>query len=310
MIPISVIVALLVLLMCAAGIALWIDARDRRMGRQLEIALPASHSADLPSIRRLETASRWRLLHRLFGYRSEIVYAWHPTYVLLASVFAGAAVVYANRLVHFSASYVSIAAMAVAVLTARGLFKWQQHRFADQLFRQLPDAIQFVTSTVRSGLPVNEAFRAIARDMPQPTAGQFAIVCSELSLGRSPEEAIESVYRRTQVAEYAMLAVTLAVQLKSGGSLAETLQTLGETVRQRVALAARAKALAGEVIFSSRALSCAPLVVGGLLYMVSPSSIDMLFSDPVGNKLLVYAIVSVLMGYFTIRWMVRRETSL
>ena len=52
-----------------------------------------------------------------------------------------------------------------------------------------------------------------------------------------------------------MFAVTLAVQMKSGGSLAETLQTLGDTVRQRVALAARAKALAGEVIFSSRALS-------------------------------------------------------
>ena len=44
-------------------------------------------------------------------------------------------------------------------------------------FRQLPDAIQLVTSTVRSGLPVNEAFRTIAREMPQPTAGQFAIVC-------------------------------------------------------------------------------------------------------------------------------------
>ena len=63
-----------------------------------------------------------------------------------------------------------------------------------------------------------------------------------------------------------MFAVTLAVQMKSGGSLAETLQTLGDTVRQRVALAARAKALAGEVIFSSRALSCAPVIVGGLLY--------------------------------------------
>jgi tight adherence protein B len=310
MIPISVIVALLVLLMCAAGIALWIDAGERRMGRHLEIALPVSHSADLPSIRRLEAASRWHLLHRLFGYRREIVYAWHPAYVLLVSVLAGAAVVYANRLVHASTVYVSIAAIVVAVLAARSFFKWQQHRFANQLFRQLPDTIQFVTSTVRSGLPVNEAFRAIARDMPQPTAGQFAIVCSELSMGRSPEEAIEAVYRRTQVAEYAMLAVTLAVQLKSGGSLAETLQTLGETVRQRVALAARAKALAGEVIFSSRALSCAPLIVGGLLYMTNPSSIDLLFSDPVGNKLLVYAIVSVLMGYFTIRWMVRRETSL
>ena len=58
--------------------------------------------------------------------------------------------------------------------------------------------------------------------------------------------------------------MTLGVQMKSGGGLAETLQTLGDTVRQRVALAARAKALAAEVIFSSRALSFAPFIVGGL----------------------------------------------
>jgi tight adherence protein B len=146
--------------------------------------------------------------------------------------------------------------------------------------------------------------------MPEPTAGQFKIVCSELSLGRPPEEAVEAVYRRTQVAEYAMFAVTLAVQLKSGGSLAETLQTLGETVRQRVALAARAKALAAEVIFSSRALTFMPLIVGGLLYMESPQSVDMLFYDPTGNMLLVYAVGSVLAGHFVIRWMIKRETSL
>ena len=133
-----------------------------------------------------------------------------------------------------------------------------------------------VTSAVRSGLPVNEAFRTIAREMPQPTAGQFAIVCNELALGRPPEEAIEDVYQRTQVAEYGFFAVTLGVQMKSGGGLAETLQTLADTVRQRVALAARAKALAGEVIFSSRALSLAPLIVGGLLYLISPATIDLL----------------------------------
>src|SRR4029077_11522853 len=107
-------------------------------------------------------------------------------------------------------------------------------------------------------------------------------VCSEVNLGRPPEEAVEAVYRRTQVAEYAMFAVTLAVQLKSGGSLAETLQNLGDTVSQRVALAARAKALAGEVIFSSRALSAPPLLVGGIFYWISPESISLLFSDPTG----------------------------
>jgi len=195
-------------------------------------------------------------------------------------------------------------------MVVRGLFGWQQRRLANQLFRQLPDTIQLVTSTVRSGLPVNEAFRIISRQMPQPTAGQFAIVCSEVSLGRPPEEAVEAVYRRTRVVEYGMFATTLAVQLKSGGSLAETLQTLGDTVSQRVGLAARAKALAAEVIFSAKALSYAPVIVGGILYWINPQSVDLLFYDPTGNMLLAYAVTSVIIGNLVIRWMIRRDTAL
>ncbi len=310
MIPPYVLVIVLVLLMCAACTSLWLDARQRRVDRQLAVALPASHSASLPSIRRSETGARSQFLHRLANYRTEIPYVLHPAYVLLAGVVAAAAIFYANSLLGFSTLYVSIAAAIVAIMVVRGLFGWQRHRFVDKLFRQLPDAIQLVTSTVRSGLPVHEAFRTIAREMPQPTAGQFAIVCSELNMGRPPEEAVEAIYRRTQVAEYGIFAVTLAVQLKSGGSLAETLQTLGETVSQRVAMAARAKALAGEVIFSSRALSCAPLIIGGILYTISPQSVDLLFHDSTGNTLLAYAVTSVVAGHFVIRWMIRRETAL
>jgi tight adherence protein B len=281
------------------------------MDRQLEVALPTSHSASLPSIRRLQAGSRWRFVHRLINYNAEIPYSWRPAYVLVAGVIAAAAIFYANSsLLKFPMAYVYLAAATVAILVVRGLFGWQQRLFANQLFRQLPDTIQLVTSTVRSGLPVHEAFQTIAREMPQPTAGQFAIVCSELRMGRPPEEAVEAVYRRTQVAEYAMFAVTLAVQMKSGGSLAETLQTLGDTVRQRVALAARAKALAAEVIFSSRALSVAPVIVGGILYAINPQSVDLLLYDSTGNKLLAYAVVSVIAGHFVIREMIRRETAL
>src|SRR6266481_1160271 len=301
-------IIVLVLVICAATMSLWLDGRERRFDGQLAIALPTSHSASMPSIRRLETASRWQLLHRLANYRATIAYVWHPAYVLLAGVIAAAAIFYANSLLNFPILYVSLAAAIVAIMVVRGLFGWQQHRLANQLFRQLPDTIELVTSTVRSGLPVNEAFRTIAREMPQPTAGQFAIVCSELSLGRPPEEAVEAVYLRTRVAEYGMFAVTLAVQLKSGGSLAETLQTLGDTVRQRVALAARAKALAGEVIFSSRALTISPLVGGGVLYAANPQTVDLLFYDPTGRTLLAYAVASVIIGSLVIRWMIRRET--
>lgn len=311
MIPPLVISTVLTLLLCASAISLWLDARERRMDRQLTKALPASRSTGWTSIRRSETGSRSQLLHRLSNYRSEVTYAWHPAFTLLAGAMAAISVLYVNnRLLQFSTLHVSIAAVFVAALVVRGLFGWQQRRFANQLFRQLPDTLQLVTTTVRSGLPVNEAFRTIAREMPQPTAGQFAMVCSELNLGRPPEEAVEAIYRRTQVAEYAMFAVTLAVQLKSGGSLAETLQTLGETVSQRVALAARAKALAGEVIFSSRALSLSPLIIGGLLYWINPTTVDLLFHDPTGNMLLAYAAGSVLVGHLVIRWMIRRETAL
>ena len=310
MIPQSVIFTTLGFLLCAAAVALWLDARERRIGRHLTAAMRTTTVAALPSIRRAETRSRAQFLNRLAKYNPEIPYALHPAYVLLAGVATASAIFYANRIFEFSIGRVSIAAVIAALLTVRGLFGWLQRRFINQLFKQLPDTIQLVTSTVRSGLPVNEAFRTIAREMPQPTAGQFAIVCNEIALGVPPEEAVEAVYRRTQVAEYAMFAVTLAVQLKSGGSLAETLQTLAETVTQRVALAGRAKALAGEVIFSSRALTAAPLVVGGILYKANPATIDLLFSDPTGNMLLAYAVGSVICGYFVIRWMVQRETSL
>jgi tight adherence protein B len=310
MMPQFLIIIVLLLLICAAGITLWLDARQRRIDRQLEIALATPQTASLPSIRRLAVESRWLFLHRLANYKAGIAYVWHPAYVLVAGVIAAAAIFYANSLLEFSILYVSLVAVIVALMVVRGLFGWQQRRFANQLFRQLPDTIELVTSTVRSGLPVNEAFRTISREMPQPTAVQFAIVCSELSLGRPPEEAVEDVYRRTQVTEYGIFAVTLAVQMKSGGSLTETLQTLGDTVRQRVALAARAKALAAEVIFSSRALSCAPLIVGGLLYWLSPQTVDLLFYDPIGRMLLAYAITSVLIGILVIRWMIRRNTAI
>ena len=172
------IIIVLPLLICAAGMTLLLDARQRRIDRQVAIALPTSLSASPASIRRLQAGSRWLFLHRLANYKAGVAYDWHPAYVLFAGVIAAAAIFYANGLLGFSLLHVSLAAATVALMVVRGLFGWQQRRIANQLFRQLPDTIQLVTSTVRSGLPVNEAFRCISHEMPQPTAGQFAVVCS------------------------------------------------------------------------------------------------------------------------------------
>src|SRR6266481_8162610 len=107
MMPQFLIIIVLLLLICAAGVTLLLDARQRRIDRQLAIALPTSHSASLPSIRRLQAGSRWRFLHRFANYNAEIAYAWHPAYALLAGVIAAAAIFYANSLLKFSILYVS-----------------------------------------------------------------------------------------------------------------------------------------------------------------------------------------------------------
>jgi tight adherence protein B len=300
----------LFLLIVAASAVLVLDTRQRRMERHVATALTGLPAEVMPSIRRTQANSRWAFVYGLVAYRPGVVYLVSPPVVMLVGCVAAGAVVYANRYVDFPRVAVLIAAALMAVVTIRSLLSLQNRRFAGQLVRQLPDTISMITSSIRSGLPVNEAFRTIAREMPQPTAGQFAIVCNEMALGKPPEEAIGEVYDRTHVAEYRFFSVTLGVQMKSGGRLAETLQTLGDTVRERVAIAARAKALAAEVIFSSRALSVAPAIIGGLLYLLNPQSIDLLFYDPTGRKLLAYAVVSVLVGSLVIRWMVRRDTAL
>jgi tight adherence protein B len=301
------------LLSSMAGLWLIFDAcKRRRIERQLFAVLPAVDAGPQPlSLRRAQVRTKWRFLRRLVNYDPGIVYTIRPTYILLIATAASLAISYVGiTILGFGPSSVALAAAAAGLLVMRSLLGWQQRRFANRLFQQLPDVVELITSTVKAGLPVAEAFRVVARDMPQPTAGQFELVLKELALGSQPEDALYGVYHRTHVDEYSMFAVTVAVQTKSGGSLAETLKILGDTVRQRVGLASRAKALAGEVIFTARALTCAPFIVGGMLYLINPRMIILLFTDHTGQMMLAYAVTSVIVGSLVIRWMIRRETTL
>src|SRR5258707_5501030 len=113
-------IIVLVLVICAAAMSLWLDTRESRFDRQLAIALPTSHSASLPSIRRLQAGSRWRFLHRLANYDAEIAYAWNPAHVLLAGVIAAPAIFYPNSLLKFSILYLSLAAAIMAIMFVLG----------------------------------------------------------------------------------------------------------------------------------------------------------------------------------------------
>jgi tight adherence protein B len=113
-----------------------------------------------------------------------------------------------------------------------------------------------------------------------------------------------ALYQRTGVTEYSIFAVTLAVQTTSGGHLAETIQTLADTVRERLTLASRAKALAGEGIVSATILCILPVVTGIALSLIQPGYLMPLFADPRGRKMFLFGVGALLAGVWTMRKMI------
>jgi tight adherence protein B len=308
---IAAIVVTLVGIMCLAILALREDARQRRVDRQLAVALPrdADESPAQRSLRR-QQGRPWRddLLRILFNYERNAPRVWPMKYVILIGCGAAAVTLVGGRLL-LPFWLLPIATLVDGALVVRVLLGWQQHRYADRLLRQLPDTMELIVSAVRAGLPIAEACRAVSREMREPTKGEFALVMDEVALGRQPEEALRSVFNRTHVAEYAMFSVTLAVQSKAGGRLAETLQTLGDTVRERVALAGRARALSAEAKLSARVLSCLPFLAGTGLYLERPESMYPLFYEPRGRMLLTLGLTSLALGVLTMRRMIRKGTT-
>jgi tight adherence protein B len=290
------------------------DARQRRMSSRIENAVvpgAAPKAVDEP-VARIAPPVQNRLgslLQRVVGYKADLPLS-HIIPVWLVAVGAAAVIVVADWLgsnwLPFPLNIVE--GTVVGFLFARTVFRWQHLRYTDKLLNQLPDAIELVIAATRAGLPVAEAFRAIAREMPAPTADEFARVVADMSLGTAPSNAVLGLYHRSGLPEYAIFAVTLAVQNRSGGRLAETIQSLAETVRARVALAGRAKALAAEATLSAHILTALPFISGLALSIMSPGFLDPLFQDPAGRRLLYMGIVLMALGMVTMRRLVNSAT--
>jgi tight adherence protein B len=313
---IGLLLPVLLLILTAGGWALaWIAVRRRKTlerridamvsGRPLSVAV-----APVSSIRvRRSDSPRLEKAARLLKM---------PVDLPLAKVFPSALIfglgtalaVGSAWLNHILASWPLsvVAGLVVWVVLVRGAFAWELGRYQAQLIRQLPDTIQLVVSATRAGLPVTEAFRAIAEEMASPTRDEFIRVEREMALGGTPAEALLALHQRTGVAEYAIFAVTIGVQTRSGGRLAETIQNLAETVRDRLAIAARARALAGEAKVSAIIMCILPVVAGLGLSVLNPKHMAILFHDPRGIRMFAFGLTTLLLGIVTMRQLIRGAT--
>jgi len=312
MVPIIV----LALVLMATPVVLYLDQHERKiMQRVAMVAERSGKDEDLAVVRsiRREISRHQRLqdlTRQVFCYDQNltVAYTLPVPLVIVAALLIG---ICAGALASMALPVLACLLIGLfsAGFAARWAFNWQRDRYANTLLQQIPDMLEFIVSAVRSGIPVVEAFRGVTRESPEPTRSQFVLVMHDIGLGRPTRDALLNLYYRTLITEYAIFAVTIAVQNRSGGYLAETIETLAGTVRERITIAARARALAGEGTVSATILSALPLVTGVALSLIRPGYLDPLFHDPRGRRLFVMSIGALLSGILMMRRMINRAVS-
>lgn len=316
MMPVLLLAMAAALWAAAALVLLRSGAQDRMRARlqaaRAVAAPPPAAAPRLPSIRVAPRGGNPMLqrIFRLVSYHPDNP-AEHiiPWMVVLAAGAAVGLLGFWRASAYLGTGLGAVAGAASGVLAIRSIFLWQHRRYTTALFRQLPDALGVIVRGVRAGLPMTEALRSIAREMPSPTREAFGRVVGEIAIGRSAEAALWNLYERTRLAEYAFFSVMIGLQAQTGGSLTAALDTLADMVRKRVAMRSRARALAAEARMSALILAILPFVAGLGLSFLQPGYLEIFFNTPSGQSLLMTALTLLAMGLLTIRWLIRKNTS-
>jgi tight adherence protein B len=169
---------------------------------------------------------------------------------------------------------------------------------------EFANAIDVIVRGVKSGLPLNECLKIIAREAPEPLAGEFRRLCDSTSMGVPMDQGLTKMFERMPLAEVSFFSIVLTIQLKAGGNLSEALNNLSVVLRARKLMREKVKALSSEATASASIIGSLPVCVCGLVYFSSPDYIKLLFTDPTGHMALLIGISMMVSGIVVMKQMI------
>lgn len=167
----------------------------------------------------------------------------------------------------------------------------------DMLFaRQFQDALALATRSLRSGHPLMGAFQLIANECEAPISLTFGEIVQQQNLGKSLEDAIVEVSRRSRSSDLRLFAASTVIQIRSGGNVADMMERLADVIADRIRLDRKVKVLTSQTQLSKKVLMVIPLLLFLFMYIQQPDYIEPLFSTEVGNLLMVACFVLLFIG--------------
>jgi tight adherence protein B len=176
----------------------------------------------------------------------------------------------------------------------------RQKKFIDQL----ADGIDIIVRGVKSGLPLNQCLRIIAAESPEPLRTEFRQVIDGQAMGVPLDANLQRMFERMPLPEVNFFNIVLIIQQKTGGNLSESLGNLSTVLRSRKLLKEKVKALSSEAQASAMIIGALPFIVMGLVYMIRPNYIAILFTEPQGQAILVGCALMMGTGIFVMKKMV------
>jgi tight adherence protein B len=189
-----------------------------------------------------------------------------------------------------------------------GLPRWLlartiKRRQAKFLF-EFANAIDIIVRGIKSGLPLSDCLQIIATETPEPVRSEFVDLVEQQRIGVPLSRAFERMYERMPLQEVNFFAIVVAIQAQTGGNLAEALSNLSQVLRDRHRLQAKVKAYSAEAKASAVIIGSLPPGVMLVVYLTTPDYMSLLWTEKIGNVMLIASAVWMLTGILVMRKMI------
>jgi tight adherence protein B len=247
----------------------------------------------LPRIRELD-----RLLQQA-GSNSSV-----GSFVLLTFVFGVGGFFLASLIPLLHWGFAALIAVAAGMLPLLYVVRKRAKRMF-KIIQQLPDALDLISRALKAGHAFPSGLQMVGEETQEPVAGEFRIVHDEINFGVSVPAALTNLANRVPRPDMRHFVIAVLIQRETGGNLTELLANISTLIRERMKLLLKVQVLSAEGRLSAWILCILPFVVAGLINVFNPRFMSVLWTDPLGLKLIYAAVIFMGIGALWMRKIIR-----
>lgn len=189
----------------------------------------------------------------------------------------------------------------IAILLGFLLLALRIRRRRKKFTNQLGDMLTMVANALRAGFSFMQAFELISREMDAPMGKEVKLVVNEVNLGNTIESALDNMQKRVASPDFELVVTAVLIQRQVGGDLAQILDTISETIEERIRMRREVMALTAQGRLSGVILAVMPFAMAGVLTFIKPDYLTPLLENDLGRLIIAIAIFSECIGIFFIK---------